>query len=75
MRSLISICTDWNPKALFCWESRGGQELVQKLRQEGYMAEIIGQTNDGNDRLLYSGSGVRYLERPGEDELYKIKML
>ena len=54
---------------------RGGQELVQKLRQEGYMAEIIGQTNDGNDRLLYSGSGVRYLERPGEDELYKIKML
>ena len=54
---------------------RGGQELVQKLRQEGYMSEIIGQTNDGNDRLLYSGSGVRYLERPGEDELYKIKML
>ena len=54
---------------------RGGQELVQKLRQEGYMAEIIGQTNDGNDRLLYSGSGVRYLERPGEDEIYKIKML
>ncbi len=52
---------------------RGGQGLVQDLRKEGYMAEIIGQTNDGNDRLLYSGSGARYLERPGKDELYKIK--
>lgn len=51
---------------------RGGEALVQKLRNEGFMAEIIGQTNSGNDRLLYSGGSARYLERPAEDELYRI---
>ena len=51
---------------------RGGEALVQRLRNEGFMAEIIGQTNSGNDRLLYSGGNVRYLERPAEDELYRI---
>ena len=51
---------------------RGGEALVQRLRNEGFMAEIIGQTNSGNDRLLYSGGSARYLERPAEDELYHI---
>lgn len=51
---------------------RGGEALVQKLRKEGFMAEIIGQTNSGNDRLLYSGGAARYLERPAKDELYRI---
>ena len=45
---------------------------MQRLRNEGFMAEIIGQTNSGNDRLLYSGGSARYLERPAEDELYRI---
>ena len=30
---------------------RGGEALVQRLRNEGFMAEVIGQTNSGNDRL------------------------
>lgn len=51
---------------------RGGEALVQRFRNEGFMAEIIGQTNSGNDRLLYSGGSARYLERPAEDELYRI---
>lgn len=51
---------------------RGGEALVQRLRNEGFMAEIIGQTNSSNDRLLYSGGSARYLERPAEDELYRI---
>ena len=51
---------------------RGGEALVQRLRNEGFMAEIIGQTNNGNDRLLYSGGSARYLERPAEDELYQL---
>ena len=34
---------------------------VQRLRNEGFMAEVIGQTNSGNDRLLYSGGSARYL--------------
>lgn len=51
---------------------RGGEALVQRLRNAGFMAEIIGQTNNGNDRLLYSGGSARYLERPTEDEIYRI---
>ena len=34
-----------------------------------FPSEVIGQTNSGNDRLLYSGGSARYLERPAEDEL------
>lgn len=51
---------------------RGGEALVQKIRKEGFMAEIIGQTNSGNDRLLYSAGSARYLERPAKDEIYRI---
>lgn len=51
---------------------RGGEALVQRLRNAGFMAEIIGQTNNGNDRLLYSGGSARYLERPAEDEIYRV---
>lgn len=50
----------------------GGEALVQELHNAGYEAAVIGQTNAGNDRLLYSGGNARYLERPAEDELYKV---
>lgn len=53
---------------------RGGEALVQELRRKGCMAEIIGQANTGNDRLLYSGGNARFLERPAEDEIKKIKL-
>lgn len=49
----------------------GGQALAEKLRREGIAAEVIGQTNASNDRLLYSGENARFLERPSADELYK----
>ena len=75
----IEVCEifDLNPYKLQAEGSvligiRGGEALVQRLRNEGFMAEIIGQTNSGNDRLLYSGGSARYLERPAEDELYRI---
>lgn len=53
---------------------RGGEALVQKLRKEGFMAEIIGQTNAGKDRLLYSGGSARYLERPAKDEIFRMTL-
>ncbi|MDD5804559.1 AIR synthase-related protein [Blautia sp. HCP3S3_H10_1] len=49
-----------------------GEALVQELRREGIMAAVIGQTNPGNDRMLYYNGNGRYLERPGKDELYKV---
>ena len=75
----IEVCEifDLNPYKLQAEGSvligiRGGEALVQRLRNEGFMAEIIGQTNSGNDRLLFSGGSARYLERPAADEIYRI---
>ena len=48
---------------------------MQQLRREGIMAAVIGQTDSGNDRLLYSGGNARYLERPAEDEIKKLGFL
>ena len=49
-----------------------GEALVQELRRMGMMAAVIGQTNAGNDRMLYYNGNGRYLERPAKDEIYKI---
>lgn len=51
----------------------GGEGLVQELKNKGIPAAVIGQATDGNDRLLYSGENVRYLERPTKDEMEKRK--
>ncbi len=53
--------------------SMAGDALVQELRSGmGMMAAVIGQTNAGNDRMLYCNGNGRYLERPAKDEIYKI---
>lgn len=76
----IEVCEifDLNPYKLLSGGGiligiRGGEALVQELRRAGFMAEIIGQACSGNDRLLYSGGSARYLERPAEDEIKKIR--
>ena len=75
----IEICEifDINPYKL---NARGailigipaGEALVQELRRMGMMAAVIGQTNAGNDRMLYYNGNGRYLERPAKDEIYKV---
>lgn len=50
-----------------------GEGLVQEYCRMGLPAAVIGQTNNGNDRLLYSGDHARYLDRPAKDEIYKMK--
>ena len=69
----IEICEifDVNPYKLLSGGSvllgiQGGDAFVQELRRKGVMAAVIGQTNSGNDRLLYSGGNARYLERPAD---------
>ena len=49
-----------------------GEALVQELHRMGIMAAVIGQTNAGNDRMLYYNGNGRYLERPAKDEIYKV---
>ena len=65
----IEICEifDVNPYKLLSGGSilmgiHGGDAFVQQLRREGIMAAVIGQTDSGNDRLLYSGGNARYLD-------------
>ena len=77
----IEICEifDVNPYKLLSGGSvllgiQGGDAFVQELRREGIMAAVIGQTNSGNDRLLYSGGNARYLERPAEDEWKRLNI-
>lgn len=65
----VCECLDVNPYRLLAGKSyligiRGGDFLVQELRRAGVMAELIGQTNTENARLLYSGGNPRYLDRP-----------
>ena len=77
----IEICEifDVNPYKLLSGGSillgiQGGDAFVQELRREGIMAAVIGQTNSGNDRLLYSCGNARYLERPAEDEWKRLNI-
>lgn len=49
-----------------------GEELADALNKEGYSAVVIGHTTDGNDRVVYSGGEMRYLDKPMPDELLKI---
>ena len=74
----IEICErlDVNPYQLFsegCLLTgmKNGTSFVQACKKRGYPARIIGETTDGNDRLLFSGTNVRYLERPRPDELHR----
>ena len=52
--------------------SDDGYELVRKLEQAGIHAVVVGHTNGENDRILYNGEDVRYLDKPQPDELYRI---
>lgn len=52
--------------------SDDGYELVRKLEQAGIHAVVVGRTNGENDRILYNGEDVRYLDKPQSDELYRI---
>ncbi len=73
----VCECLDVNPYRLLSEKSfligiRGADFFVQELRRAGAMVELIGQTNTGRDRLLYSGENPRYLDRPVEDELKRV---
>ena len=41
-------------------------EVWCRSRRMGMMAAVIGQTNAGNDRMLYYNGNGRYLERPAK---------
>lgn len=49
-----------------------GDALVARLAGLGIPASVIGQVTDGNDRIIRNGEDVRFLDRPKQDEWYRI---
>ena len=75
----IEICErfDLDPYRLLSGETvlagtADGSDLVEACRRAGIPAAVIGKAVTGNDRLLYSGEIVRFLDRPGQDEITKL---
>lgn len=52
-----------------------GKELVEKLREQGIPASVIGYLTDGNERIILRGEEVSYLERPQQEALAACFML
>ncbi|MCD8020737.1 MAG: AIR synthase related protein [Clostridiales bacterium] len=48
-----------------------GARVVSSLTEAGITAAVIGQTTEGNDRIIRYDDEIRYLEPPKEDEYYK----
>ncbi len=49
-----------------------GNLLVEKLKEAGIEAAVIGRATEGNDRIIRNGEETRFLEPAGSDELYKV---
>ena len=71
----IEICerSDKDPYKLFSGGSVligciDGQSLAEWYKAQGIPAAVIGKAVKGNDRLLYSGELIRYLDRPGKEQ-------
>lgn len=46
--------------------------LVERLKEEGIAAAVIGRIQEGNDRIIINEEDRRFIEPPKADELYKI---
>lgn len=52
-----------------------GEKLAEELERAGIPAAIIGRTTAEKARILYRDEEVRYLDRPAQDELYRMGIL
>lgn len=56
----------------FLMVAEHGGAVVEALRQKGIAAVQIGRLTDSNDKVIHNGEDVRYIDRPGADELMKV---
>lgn len=49
-----------------------GPALVRKMKEHGVSAAWVGRTTQSKERIITNDGEVRYLDRPGEDEIRKI---
>ncbi len=74
----IEICEvfDVNPYQLLSGgcvllTADNGGLLVNSLAEVDIEAAVIGSITDSNDRIILNGDGVRFVNRPQPDEIYK----
>lgn len=48
-----------------------GQGIVAALADAGIEGTVVGRTTDSHDRILRNRGEVRYIDKPGTDELYR----
>ena len=75
----IEVCEHFrlNPYQLasggsFLMLAENGEALADALNQKGIQAAVIGQLTDSNDKVIYNGEDMRYIDRPAPDELMKV---
>ena len=75
----IEICELYrlNPYQLtsngsFLMLAEHGEDTAGALRGKGIQAAVIGRLTDNNDKVIYNGEDVRYIDRPAPDELMKV---
>lgn len=49
-----------------------GEELVEKYRQIGVCASVLGRTTGGKERVILGGEEKRFIDKPAADELLKL---
>lgn len=49
-----------------------GEELCEKLSEQGIKASLLGRITDNNDKIIRNGEEIRYIDRPAPDEIFKI---
>ena len=50
-----------------------GQGLVEALAAEHIPAVVVGRVTEGKGRILRNGDEIRYLDRPKQDQIYKMQ--
>lgn len=79
LQETIEVCElfGMNPYQLtsagcFLLAVRDGNEALRKIRQQGEEACLIGKLTGGNDKVLRNEGEIRYVDRPSQDELWKL---
>ena len=73
----VCECCDLNPYELLAggcmiMTSVDGQALADALLAENIPAVVVGRVTEGNRRILLNGEEIRYLDRPKQDQIYKL---
>lgn len=73
----ICECYGWNPYVLFgggclLMAVPEGEATADRLRSAGIRACVIGRTTNKKDRILYNGEEIRFLDKPAQDEIWKL---